>query len=150
MAAIEPFRATVEFSGGAEQKGQFWADFACVLNSDLRLRDTAFALAQAITNAQALGDLAKQATLTSNPATVQGNLDHVPQALALAQAALTLQERLGTTAGPTGGVVMTYPGLYTGMSGQFEKALAHLDEALLRFRRDGQTVWIAVANNHKT
>ncbi len=149
LAVIEPFREIVERDGNAEQKGRFWADYAYVLNTARRLRDTAAALARAIDNAQALGDLAELATLTSNLATVQGNLGHVDQALELAQRAHALQQQLGATDGPTGGVVETYVGLYCGMAGRYGEALERLDSALARFQRDGQALWLAVAGNHK-
>ncbi len=135
--------------GDAEQKGRFWAGYAYVLNTARRLRDTGAALGRAIENAQSLGDLAELATLTSNLATVEGNLGHLDEALKLAQRALALQVQLGTTSGPTGGVVETYVGLYCGMVGRYREALERLDSALLRFQRDGQTLWIAVASNHK-
>jgi hypothetical protein len=80
---------------------------------------------------------------------VQGNLGHVDEALVLAQRALALQVQLGTTDGPSGGVVETYVGLYCGMTGRYREALERLDSALARFRRDGQALWIAVAGNHK-
>jgi len=149
LAVIEPFREIVEREGNAEQKGRFWADYAYVLNTARRLRDTAAALARAIDNAQALGDLAELATLTSNLATVQGNLGHVDLALGLAQRAHALQQQLGATDGPTGGVVETYVGLYCGMAGRYVEALERLDSALARFQRDGQALWLAVAGNHK-
>ena len=149
LAIIEPFRGIVESDGSAEQKGRFWADYAYVLNTARRLRDTAAALARAIDNAQVLGDLAELATLTSNLATVQGNLGHVDQALGLAQRAHALQQQLGATDGPTGGAVETYVGLYCGMTGRYGEALERLDSALARFQRDGQALWLAVAGNHK-
>ena len=149
LAVIEPFRDLVESEGNAEQKGRFWADYAYVLNTARRLRDTAAALARAIANAQALGDLSELATLTSNLATVQGNLGHVDQALGLAQRAHALQQQLGATDGPTGGVVETYVGLYCGMAGRYGDALDRLDSALACFQRDGQALWLAVAGNHK-
>ena len=148
LAVIEPCRELVERDGSAEHKGRFWADYAYVLNAARRLRDTAAALARAIDNARSLGDLAELATLTSNLATVQGNLGHVGQALGLAQQALALQVELGTTGGPTGGVVETYVGLYCGMVGRYAEALEHLDGALARFGRDGPTLWLSVAGNH--
>jgi DNA-binding SARP family transcriptional activator/tetratricopeptide (TPR) repeat protein len=149
LAVIEPFRERVEQDGTAEHKGRFWADYAYVLNAARRLRDTAAALGRAIENARALGDLAELATLTSNLATVKGNLGHVDEALDLAQRALALQVQLGTTDGPGGGVVETYVGLYCGMAGRYRESIDHFDAALDRFRRDGQTTWIAVASNHK-
>ena len=149
LAVIEPFREQVEREGNAEQKGRFWADYAYVLNAARRLRDTTAALGRAIDNAQSLGDLAELATLTSNLATVKGNLGHVDEALDLARRSLALQVQLGTTDGPTGGVVETYVGLYCGMVGRYEEALERLDSALRRFQRDGQKLWIAVASNHK-
>jgi tetratricopeptide (TPR) repeat protein len=149
LSVIEPFREVVERDGSAEQKGRFWADYAYVLNTARRLRDTAAALGRAMASAQALGDLAELATLTSNLATVKGNLGHVDEALELAQRSLALQVQLGTTDGPTGGVVETYVGLYCGMVGRYREALERLDSALTRFERDGQTLWIAVASNHK-
>jgi len=120
-----------------------------VLNAARRLRDTGFALQQAIDNAQALGDIAELATLTSNLATVKGNLGQVPDALALALRSLALQAQLGTTGGPEGAVVETYAGLYCGMVGRYEEALQRLDAALACFVRDRQAIWIAVASNHK-
>jgi tetratricopeptide (TPR) repeat protein len=146
---IEPYRALVEREAPAEQRGRFWADYAYVLNAARRLRDTAFALEQAIANAAALGDIAEQATLTSNLATVTGNLGRVPEALALAERSLALQAQLGATDGPEGAVVETYAALYCGMVGRYGEALQRLDAALACFNRDRQAVWIAVASNHK-
>jgi tetratricopeptide (TPR) repeat protein len=149
LAIIEPYRALVEREADAKQRGRFWADYAYALNSVRRLRDTAFALQQAIVNAQALGDLAELATLTSNLATVKGNLGHVDEALSLANRALAIQTELGATDGPEGGVVHAYVGLYCGMSGRYREALEHLDTAMACFARDKQVLWTAVAANHK-
>ena len=149
LAAIEPYRSLVERDASAEQRGRFWADYAYVLNAARRLRDTAFALQQAIDNAAALGDIAEQATLTSNLATVTGNLGRVPEALALAERSLALQAEVGATDGPEGAVVETYTGLYLGLVGRYGEALQRLDAALACFARDRQAVWIAVASNHK-
>jgi len=149
LAVIEPLKERIEADAAPEQKGRFWADYAYVLNIARRLRDTAIALRHAIDNATAVGDLAELATLTSNLATVQGNLGHVGEALQLAERARALQGQLGETDGPTGGVVETYLGLYCGMSGRYDDALQRLDTALERFRRDAQPLWIAVASNHK-
>jgi tetratricopeptide (TPR) repeat protein len=149
LAVIENYRGLVESDASPEQRGRFWADYAYVLNTARRLRDTDFALQQAIDNAQALGDIAELATLTSNLATVKGNLGQVPDALALALRSLALQAQLGATDGPEGAVVETYAGLYCGMVGRYEEALQRLDAALTCFVRDRQAVWIAVASNHK-
>ncbi|MGZ5157154.1 MAG: ATP-binding protein [Caldimonas sp.] len=149
LAVIEPYRALVEREATQEQRGRFWADYAYVLNTARRLRDTADALQRAIDNAQAMGDLAELATLTSNLATVRGNLGQVPEALALAHRSLALQAQLGATSGPEGAVVETYTGLYCGMVGRYAEALQRLDAALACFVRDRQVVWIAVASNHK-
>lgn len=148
LAVIEPFRERVESEGSVEQKGHFWADYAYVLNGARRLRDTGDALRRAIESAQALGDLSELATLTSNLATVQGNLGHVDEALVLAERALAIQVQLGTTDGPGGGVVETYVGMYCAMVGRYREALERFEAAIERFRRDGQTLWIAVASNH--
>ncbi len=149
LAAIEPFRDTVERDGNVEHKAHFWSDYAYVLNAARRLRDTASALERAIDNTRAQGDLSELATLISNLATVKGNLGHADEALELSQRAWSLQVQLGTTDGPAGGVVETYVGLYCGMVGLYDDALARLDSAIARFERDGQKTWIAVANNHK-
>jgi len=149
VALIESLREGVERDGDAEQKGRFWADYAYVLNGARRLRDTATALERAIEYTRSLGDLAELATLTSNLATVKGNLGNTDQALELAHRALAIQTELGATDGPAGGVVETYVGLYCGMVGRYREALERLDSALARFRRDGQTLWTAVASNHK-
>ena len=120
-----------------------------MLNTARRLRDTAFALERAIDSSRAQGDLAELATLTSNLATVKGNLGSADEALELARRALAIQVQLGDTDGPAGGVVETYLGLYCGMVGRYGEALERLDSAIGRFERDGQKTWIAVANNHK-
>ena len=148
LAEIEPLRELVEREGNAEQRGRFWADYAYVLNSARRLRDSAHAMGRAIDNAQELGDLAELATLTSNLATIQGNLGHVDEALELTRRAFALQAELGVTDGPTGGAVQTYLGYFSGRCGAYDDALAHLGAAIERFRRDGQTLWVAVASNH--
>jgi len=149
LAVIEAYRPLVERDATPEHRGRFWADYAYVLNAGRRLRDTAFALQQAIDNAQALGDIAELATLTSNLATVRGNLGQVPDALALALRSLALQAQLGATDGPEGAVVQTYAALYCGMVGRYDEALQRLDAALSSFARDRQAVWIAVASNDK-
>ncbi len=149
LAIIEPYRALVEQGATPEQRGRFWADYAYVLNGARRLRDTAHALRQAMANAQTLGDLAELATLTSNLATVSGNLGRVPEALELARQSLALQAQLGSTGGPEGAVVETYLGLYCGMVGRYGEALERFDAALATFQRDKQVVWTAVAANHK-
>ncbi|HEY2558831.1 MAG TPA: AAA family ATPase [Caldimonas sp.] len=149
LAIIEALKEEVERDGSDEQRGRLWSDYAYVLNSVRHLRDAGVALAHAIAHAQTQGDLAELATLTSNLATVKGNLGHVGEALELAQRSLALQVQLGTTEGPGGGVVETYVGLYCGMAGRYREALAMLDSALTRFRRDRQTLWIAVAANHR-
>jgi tetratricopeptide (TPR) repeat protein len=149
LAIIEPHRALVEREGDARLRGRFWADYAYALNAVRRLRDAAFALQQAIDNAQALGDLAELATLTSNLATVKGNLGRYDEALALAHRALALQTELGAVDGPEGGVVRTYVGLYCSAAGRYREALEHLDAAIDCFTRDKQAMWIALASNHK-
>lgn len=157
LAVIEPLRAlidtaadtTTDATADTERRSRFWSDYAYVLNGARRLRDTAGALEQAIAGTQALGDLAEQATLTVNLATVRGNLGQADAALALARQALALQDRLGATDGPEGAVVQTYAGLYSAMAGRYGEALAHLDAALAGFERDHQPVWRAVAANHQ-
>ena len=150
LAVIEPYRALVEQDDAPSgQRGRFWADYAYALNAARRLRDTGFALRQAIDNAAALGDVAEQATLTSNLATVTGNLGGVPEALALAERSLALQAELGATDGPEGAVVETYAALYGAMVGRYDEALQRLDRAIACFRRDRQAIWTAVASNHK-
>ncbi|MEO6408870.1 MAG: AAA family ATPase [Burkholderiaceae bacterium] len=149
LAIIEPCRALIESDGTAEQRGGFWADYAYVLNTLRRLRETAFALEQSIAIAQSLGDLAELAMQTSNLATVKGNLGHLDEALALAQRALALKSELGDIDGPESGVIRVYVGLYCGMVGRYRESLAHLDAALNCLRRDRQSTFIGVASNHK-
>lgn len=149
LGVIEPFRECVERDGSLEQRGRFWADYAYVLNSARRLRETAAALGHAIDNAQLLGDLAELATLTSNLATVKVNLGRVREALAIGQRARALQAQIGATDGPEGGVIETNLGNYSGALGLYREALAHLDAATDCFKRDGQVLWIAVAANYR-
>jgi DNA-binding SARP family transcriptional activator len=149
LAAIEPWRERVEREGEAEQRGRFWADYAYVLNGVRRLRDTASALGQAATHAQAQGDLAELATLTSNLATVHMSLGRVHEALALAERAYALQAELGVADGPQGAVVETYLGACLAMAGRYAEGLERIDAALARLRRDRQVAWIAAASNFK-
>ena len=149
LAVIEPFEALVEANGTREQRGHFWADYAYVLNSARKLRRTADALARAIDNARALGDLAELAQLTTNLATVQGNLGEVGQALEHALRARALQSEVGDTDGPMRGVIEHHCALYSAEAGRYSEALDSIETALECFRGDGQTVWIAVANNNK-
>ncbi len=149
LSVIEPFEALVQDKGTREQRGRFWADYAYVLNSARKLRRTADALARAIDNARALGDLAELAELTSNLATVQGNLGDIGQALEHALRARALQSEIGDTGGPWRGVIEQHCALYSGEAGRYGEALDTIDTALECFRGDGQTLWIAVANNNK-
>ena len=149
LPLIEPFRELIEREGTIEQRMKFWSDYAYVLNSARRLRRTADALLQAIETARTAGDFGEQATLTSNYANTLGNLGRVPEALEQAQRARALQMQLGDTGGPAGGAIDMYIGMHCGALGRYRDALASLDAALDCFTRDGQTVWIAVANNHR-
>ena len=149
LAVIEPFEVLVEAKGTREQRGRFWADYAYVLNSARKLRRTADALARAIDNARALGDLAELAELTSNLATVQGNLGDIGQALEHALRARALQSEIGDTGGPWRGVIEQHCALYSAEAGRYAEALDTIEAALECFKGDGQTLWIAVANNNK-
>ncbi len=149
LAIIEPYRALIEAGGTAEQRGGFWADYAYVLNTLRRLRETAFALEQSIAIAQTQGDLAELAMQTSNLATVKGNLGHLDEALTLAHRALSVKTELGEIDGPEGGVIRAYAGLYCGMVGRYREALEHLDAACECLLRDRQLTLYAVACNHK-
>jgi len=139
----------VEREGTLEQRGKFWADYAYVLNSARRLRQTADALTQAIDNARKLGDYGELATLTSNLALVQGNLGRTDAALEQALRARALRGQLGETGGPPGAAIDMYVGMYSAMLGRYRDALASFDAALGVFERDRQALWVAVASNHK-
>jgi DNA-binding SARP family transcriptional activator len=149
LATIEPWRERVEREGEVEQQGRFWADYAYVLNGVRRLRDTAAALGKAAAHAQALGDLAELATLTSNLATVHMSLGQVHDALALAERAFALHAELGAADGPPGAAVETYLGACLIMAGRYGEGLERIDAALARLRRDHQVAWIAIASNFK-
>jgi len=146
-ALLAPFEAEVT-RGPVEQRGHYWADLAYVLNSARRLRRTADALERAIECARELGDLAELATLTTNLATVHGNLGHAEQAHEAALRARALQVELGEADGPTGGVIESHVGLYAAQLGQYGGALQAFERAQAGFRRDGQALWIAVCANN--
>jgi len=145
---LAPFETLVMAEGALEQRGHYWSDMAYVLNSARRLRRTADALARAIECAREQGDLAELAMLTTNLATVHGNLGHVEQAYELALRARALQVELGNTGGPIGGVIEAHVGLYGQSLGHYGSALQAFDRALDCFRRDGQTLWVAVCSNN--
>jgi DNA-binding SARP family transcriptional activator len=147
-AALTPFEAMVESEGTTEQRDHYWSDLAYVLNSARQLGRTAGALARAIDCARELGDLAELAMLTTNLATVHGNLGHIDQAYEHALRARALQAELGRTGGPIGGVIEAHVGLYAGGRGLYRVSLDAFDNALEIFRRDGQTQWIAVCSNN--
>ena len=90
-----------------------------MLNSARRLGRTADALARAIDCAREQGDLAELAMLTTNLATVHGNLGHVDQAYEQALRARALQVELGATGGPIGGVIEAHVGLYSAALGHY-------------------------------
>jgi tetratricopeptide (TPR) repeat protein len=149
LQAIEPFRDAIETSGNAEQRQHFWSDYAYVLKGALRLRDTAEALRRAMQCAKDAGDYAELATLTSNLATVEGNFGHVEQALDHAKRARALRDPLGDVGGPASGVIDMYVAIYSGAVGRYADALDNLDRADACFAGNGQTVWSAVASNHR-
>ncbi len=113
--------------GSVEQRGHYWSDMAYVLNSARRLRRTADALARAIECAREQGDLAELAMLTTNLATVHGNLGHIDQAYEHALRARALQVDLGATGGPIGGVIEAHVGLYGAALGHYGSALQAFD-----------------------
>ena len=147
-AVLTPFEAQVEADGTLKQRDHYWSDLAYVLNSARRLRRTAEALGRAIECARELGDLAELAMLTTNLATVHGNLGQVGEAYEHALRARALQVELGRTGGPIGGVIEAHVGLYGSGRGQYATALQAYDNALDCFRRDTQTMWIAVCSNN--
>ena len=104
-AVLTPFEPMVEAEGTLEQRDHYWSDLAYVLNSARRLRRTAHTLSRAIECARELGDLAELAMLTTNLATVYGNLGHIDQAYEHALRARALQVEIGRTDGPTAGVI---------------------------------------------
>lgn len=147
-AALAPFEAIVEAEGSLEQRDHYWSDIAYVANSARRLRRTAHALSRAMDCARELGDLAELAMLTTNLATVHGNLGHIEQAYEHALRARALQVELGATGGPIGGVIEAHVGLYAAGRGHYTISLEAFDRALELFRRDRQTLWIAVCSNN--
>jgi hypothetical protein len=62
--------------------------------------------------------------------------------------ARALQVELGSTGGPTGGVIEVHVGLYGSGRGQYATALQAYDKALDLFRRDGQALWVAACSNN--
>jgi len=149
LPLIEPFRDLIEREGTRDQRGKFWADYSYVLNSARQLRRTAEALTKSIDNAREVGDFAEMATSTSNLAVVQGNLGQVDAALELAERSRALRAQIGETGGPNGAAIDMYVGMYSAMIGRYRDALDSLGSALAVFEADGQTVWTAVANNHR-
>ncbi len=103
---------------------------AYVLNSARRLRRTADALARAIDCAREQGDLAELAMLTTNLATVHGNLGHVDQAYEHALRARALQVELGATGGPIGGVIEAHVAFMARRLGHYGSALQAFERAL--------------------
>jgi tetratricopeptide (TPR) repeat protein len=149
LAVLEPFQELVEREGSPEQRGNFLADYAYVLNSARKLRRTAEVLKQGIAHARTLDDTAEAATLTSNLALVQGNLGQPEAALESILQSRALQQRLGDTAGPTGAAIDMYVGMYEAQIGRYREALASLDAALAVFGRDPASSWNAVVRNHR-
>ncbi len=142
------FEAMVESEGSIEQRDHYWSDLAYVLNSARRLRRTAAALARAIDYARQQGDLAELAMLTTNLATVYGNLGQIGDAYEHALRARALQVQLGRTGGPIGGVIEAHVGIYACGRGLYGIGLEAFDNALEVYRRDGQRLWIAVCSNN--
>jgi DNA-binding SARP family transcriptional activator len=147
-ALLTPFEPMVEAEGSIEQRDHYWSDLAYVLNSARRLRRTAAALARAIDYAREQGDLAELAMLTTNLATVYGNLGQISEAYEHALRARALQVELGRTGGPIGGVIEAHVGLYASGRGLYGISLEAFENALEIYRRDGQTLWIAVCSNN--
>ncbi len=147
-AVLTPFEPMVEAEGTLEQRDHYWSDLAYVLNSARRLGRTAHTLSRAIECARELGDLAELAMLTTNLATVYGNLGHIDQAYEHALRARALQVEIGRTDGPTAGVIEAHVGLYGAARGYYTISLEAFHNALELFRGDGQTLWIAVCSNN--
>lgn len=147
-ALLTSFEVMIESEGSVEQRDHYWSDLAYVLNSARRLRRTAAALARAIACAREQGDVAELAMLTTNLATVYGNLGQIDLAYEHALQARALQIELGRTAGPIRGVIEAHVGLYASGRGFYSISLEAFDNALETFRRDGQTLWIAVCSNN--
>ncbi len=149
LEIIEPFREIVEAQGSLEQRHHFWADYAYALKSAQRLRDTAQALRKAMASAQALGDHAELATLTSNLAVVVSNFGTPQEALDHGKRARALRDPLGTAVGPAAGAIDLYIGVANGALGRYSEALADLDRADACFGSDTSTIWTALTANHR-
>jgi tetratricopeptide (TPR) repeat protein len=149
LAAIEPFREIVEAEGSVAQRLHFWSDYAYVLKSAQRLRDTAEALRKAMVYAEAAGDYAQLATLTSNLAVVVGNFGAPQEALDHGKRARALRDPLGHAGGPAAGAIELYIAVANGALGRYAEALADFDRAEACFAGGGQEVWTALVANHR-
>jgi DNA-binding SARP family transcriptional activator len=149
LEIIEPFREIVEAEGSIEQQLHFWSDYAYALKSAQRLRHTAEALRKGIASAQALGDYAELATMTSNLAVVLGNFGVPQEALDHGKRARALRDPLGTAVGPAAGATDLYIGAANGALGRFSEALADFDRAEACFGTEAQTIWTALTANYR-
>ncbi|HWI10933.1 MAG TPA: BTAD domain-containing putative transcriptional regulator [Burkholderiaceae bacterium] len=149
LEIIEPFRDIVEAEGSLEQRHHFWADYAYALKAAQRLRDTAEALRKAMASAQALGDHAELATLTSNLAVVVSNFGTPQEALDHGKRARALRDPLGTAVGPAAGAIDLYIGVANGALGRYAEALADFDRADACFGTEAPTIWTALTANYR-
>ncbi|CAM5795982.1 AAA family ATPase OS=Rhizobacter sp OX=1909292 GN=H7306_07515 PE=4 SV=1 [Rhizobacter fulvus] len=149
LQTIEPLRDLVLTQGDAEQRHRFWSDYAYALKAAQRTRDTADALRAAIACAHEVGDYAELATLNSNLALIEGNLGHVPQALAHARSARALGDPLGDALGPASGAVEMYVASHEAALGRYREALGSFARADACFAGDAGTVWLGLAANYK-
>jgi hypothetical protein len=149
VALLEPYEAGLSDDIADDDVYQYWSDFAYVLHSARRLGRCVAALERAIAGSQSRGDFAEAYSLLSNLSGVKGNLGRFDEALADAERARRLGERLGSIEGVPAGSVEIHLGILSSAHGRLGTGLAHFDAAHAMFAKAGQGTWKMITGNHR-
>jgi DNA-binding SARP family transcriptional activator len=146
---LEPYRAGLSDELTDDDAYQYWSDFAYVLHSARKLGRCVAALERAIAGSEARADLAETYSSLSNLSGVKGNLGRFDEAMADAERAERLGERLGDIGGVPAGSVKIHLGLLCAAGGRLGRALAHFDAAHEMFAKAGHGTWVMIVRNHR-
>lgn len=147
IALLAPFEHCVESVGDRRQRYRYWSDLSYMLQiADQRVR-CARALELSIDLAQQLDDLGEVVVSQSNLSAVYGYLGQPADAFATAHRACRLRERLGDTESVAAASVDVHVGMFALLVGRYAESLHHLQEAVRKLARAGDT-WRVVGENH--
>jgi DNA-binding SARP family transcriptional activator len=148
VRVLEGYGARVTADGDAPRRYKYWSNLAYVLQLANRRRQCVHALQQAIALAEAMDNLGEVQTNTSNLATALSDLGRLREALAFAERAYRLRDRIGDMSSVPAAALESQLAQNLVAAGRFDQALVHFAAAAEYFRTVHHAAWLAVVENH--